>query len=358
MSGLDGLSSSIDSGADRGDRRGDREEDRPFPGAPPDRPPAPPVREDVKSWDEIKADPAAYQAALKELHAASGVPDAPEPSSKDVAPKAATNEPGRTGSTDAENVGEKEGAGDLRTDTSGDDDAEALRQEIATLKSDNAHHKAEIETLKSELSELKNEITEIKEALRERDSESTRASAGDQSFDEGQEEHKPGDKGVITHFHGDNLDLYTDGTRWVSGDTVKAMEARNVVGEKEDRSPGDISDLPPTGEKLVETEDSDAPRPQRVGRKLFREVDDFVDAAKTETDAVSMALKNPGPTNMCIEGAPPTRGPEITDASPHPTPTPGAIVEATLYTGLALFRTGQAIQHTLRREQRSGDGGN
>lgn len=360
MSGLDGLSSSSDSGADRGDRRGDREEDRPFPGAPLDRPPAPPVPEGTLSWDEIMADPATYEAALREMHAGrdsySGTLDALDPSGD---PSDSCGDGDASDRDTADPADEAREPGDNRADTSGDD-AEALRQEIASLKADNAQQKAEIENLKSEVSGLKSEIAEIREALRDpqRTSESCHGSGMEGQKPGEPEEHKPGDKGVITHFHGKDLDLYTDGTRWVSGDAVKAMEARNVVGEKDNRSPGDISDLPPTGEELVKTEESDLPRPQRLGRKLFREVDDVVDAAKTETDAVSMALKNPGPTNMCIEGSPPTRAPEITDASPHPTPTPGAIVEATLYTGLALFRTGQAIEHRLRRERRSDDGGN
>lgn len=361
MSGLDGLSSFGDSGADRGERRGDREEDRPYPRAPPERPSAWPLPEGTLSRAELMADPATSEAELKEMRAGrdsySGTLAALDPSWD---PSDSSGAADASHQDTADRAAEVPEPGDHQADRSGDD-AGVLRQEIASLKADNAQQKAEIESLKSEVSGLKSEIAEIKEALRDpqRTSESSRGSGTEgQRPGDAPEEHKPGDKGVITHFHGKDLDLYTDGTRWVSGDAVKAMEARNVVGEKVDRSPGDISDLPPTGEELVETEESDVPRAQRLGRKLFREVDDVVDAAKTETDAVSMALKNPGPTNMCIEGTPPTRGPEITDASPHPTPTPGAIVEATLYTGLALFRTGQAIEHSLRRERRSDDGGN
>lgn len=190
-------------------------------------------------------------------------------------------------------------------------------------------------------------------------------------------------KGMITHMHsearGQKLDLYTDGTHWVSGDAVRAAQAeterkpaaqrhditdvppmreqgRNIVGEKPDRSPGDTTDLPPTGEKLVEMEDMDVPRSQRFGRKFLHEYNDFVDAAKNETDVVRNVLAHPAPTGHA-ETTPPVRTPGYSDVPSHTAPDPSAIVEATLVTGLVLFRTGQVIAHRVNRERRSEDDG-
>lgn len=321
MSGLDGLSSSSDSGADRGDRRGDREEDRPFPGAPLDRPPAPPVPEGTLSWDEIMADPATYEAALKEMHAgrdsysgtldalnpswdssdSSGAADASHRDTADSAdevaqpgvPRLGAAEPERSDRAErpfpavpAENAREKEQAGDNRADASGDDTG-MLRQEIASLKADNAQQKAEIESVTSEVSGLKNEIAEIKETLRERDPNSGPDTPPEGA---GQKEPKPDDQGTLMHahseFHGEKLDLYTDGTRWVSGDATRAAQGKrehkpeaprlaisdvprmrdqgsNVIGER----PDDEADLPPEREELMEADNGKRSRMDRLRQK-------------------------------------------------------------------------------------------
>lgn len=93
---------------------------------------------------------------------------------------------------------------------------------------------------------------------------------------------QPGDKGVITHFHGPSVDLYTDGTRWASGDVVRArgterqrregtaevpsmrQHGRDTIGVR----PDDAADLPPERKELMETDDSDQSLTDRLRRRV------------------------------------------------------------------------------------------
>jgi hypothetical protein len=78
---------------------------------------------------------------------------------------------------------------------------------------------------------------------------------------------QPADQGSITHYHGEfkgqHVDLFTDGTRWAPGDRVPG---ENAVGQKPDRSPGDTSDLPSSGEQLLDMEDDKLSRSRPPGR--------------------------------------------------------------------------------------------
>ena len=79
-------------------------------------------------------------------------------------------------------------------------------------------------------------------------------------------------QGNVTHYHGEfkgqPVDLYTDGTRWPPGDQERG---ENVVGEKPDKSPGDTSDLPPTGEQLVDMENDKLSRFEGLRRESEKE---------------------------------------------------------------------------------------
>jgi hypothetical protein len=48
-------------------------------------------------------------------------------------------------------------------------------------------------------------------------------------------------------------------------------QGMNVVGDKPSRSPGDTSNLPPTGEKLLETEDDSASHLEKLRQKIYEE---------------------------------------------------------------------------------------
>lgn len=131
-------------------------------------------------------------------------------------------------------------------------------------------------------------------------------------------EPRAGDKGVITHFHGPTVDLYTDGTRWASGDVIRAREAererqagRERAAERPsepDRKPGpstdvpamrdygraylgetpnDAADLPSDRKELLESEDKDRSRTD----KAFRVLEDdevFGDAHDQSVDQGNM----------------------------------------------------------------------
>ena len=79
-------------------------------------------------------------------------------------------------------------------------------------------------------------------------------------------------QGNITHYHGEfkgePVDLYTDGTRWSPGDQERG---ENVVGQKPDKSPGGTSDLPPTGEQLVDMENDKLSRFEGLRRESEKE---------------------------------------------------------------------------------------
>lgn len=94
---------------------------------------------------------------------------------------------------------------------------------------------------------------------------------------------RPGDKGVITHFHaeyrGKNLDLYTDGTRWVSGDM-----ARPKHPEKPEVTDVTRTDLPPTGKELVDEANERGSVEKRFRRELWESGDDVVAGGKNVAD--------------------------------------------------------------------------
>jgi hypothetical protein len=94
-----------------------------------------------------------------------------------------------------------------------------------------------------------------------------------------------GDGHPVSHYHGEfkgqALDLYTDGTRWAPGDRPGGQ---NIAGEKPDRSPGDTSDLPPSGEQLLALDNDKASRAERMRREGYRQADGVLGIASKWTD--------------------------------------------------------------------------
>lgn len=224
-----------------------------------------------------------------------------------VAGEVVRDSPWEVGDPAAENVGERERAGDIRADASADE-TEELRQEIASLKADNAQQKAEIEGLKSEVSGLKGEFADIKEALRERD----------------QEEPNPDDEdGVLMHahseFHGEKLDLYTDGTRWRSGDALGATQQKDpeagrqgiadvpgmrdqgidVIGER----PDDESELPVSAEGMLEADEGES-KLDRLRNKTVRNLSDTVSSSGNQADVLRNILNTPPTANAEVMARP------------------------------------------------------
>jgi hypothetical protein len=113
-----------------------------------------------------------------------------------------------------------------------------------------------------------------------------RTDAGPAGSDEHQDgQAAAGDGHPVSHYHGEfkgqALDLYTDGTRWAPGDRV---DGANVAGDKPDRSPGDTSDLPPSGEQLLAMDSDKASRAERMRREGYRQADGVLDIASKWTE--------------------------------------------------------------------------
>jgi hypothetical protein len=126
----------------------------------------------------------------------------------------------------------------------------------------------------------------------------------------------------------------------------------NVVGDKPDRSPGDISDLPPTGEELLEAESDEATRPEKFRNKVYRSFDDVTDAAKDQSEAVQNLLERPQPAGH-PEVAVPSR-PEIVSASSQQGPIDaGTMVETFLVVGVLGYELGRWLRHKVNGDGRS-----
>jgi hypothetical protein len=85
-------------------------------------------------------------------------------------------------------------------------------------------------------------------------------------------ESRPDAQPVIAHYHADfkghRTDLYTDGTRWASGDPAR---------EHATAGRGELPDDSPTGEDLVDRAGEEGSVAERLRRELYGEGDDVVD---------------------------------------------------------------------------------
>lgn len=195
---------------------------------------------------------------------------------------------------------------------------------------------------------------------------------------------RDGKSGILhgrSEFLGQKLDLYTDGTRWIGGDAVRAAQAegararaegqpapqspgiadipqmrdlgRNTVGEKEARSPGDTSDLPPTGEELPENADQDKPKMERLKNKLYREIGDVNDAAKNQAESVRDAFAHPQPTG---HAGVPVPGPAVApQEAQHGGASPDSVTQLIVVGGVMGYQTARWVQHKINELTRSHD---
>ena len=140
--------------------------------------------------------------------------------------------------------------------------------------------------------------------------------------------------GGITHFHGEfkgqPLDLHTDGIRWTPGDQE---QGENVVGEKPDRSPGDTSDLPPTGDQLVDTAGDNAPTVERFRRELHRQSGDVADGLGKYTNLAHGVFSRPPAGSYEVT---PARTPYVSET--HYGTDVGSIATAAFVVGVLIDR--------------------
>jgi hypothetical protein len=159
---------------------------------------------------------------------------------------------------------------------------------------------------------------------------------------------------TITHYHSDfkdqPVDLYTDGTRWATGERV---DGENVVGEKPDRSPGDTSDLPPSGEELAETAgDGESSRLERLRRELYRHSDDAQDALEKNANLVHDVFSRPPTSSLEVS---PVHRPYISEM-PHYGADAGSVATAAFVLGVVIDRgVHQLMQNWQNIREREND---
>jgi hypothetical protein len=109
-----------------------------------------------------------------------------------------------------------------------------------------------------------------------------------------------------------------------------------VIGDEPDRSPGDTSDLPPSGEELVETADEDAPRTEKFRHQLYEAMEDIDDSLTDVAPTAQQILDQPPPTgHPGVMVDVPHLGPEFT---PIATPSVVGMVELALVAGVIAER--------------------
>ena len=158
-------------------------------------------------------------------------------------------------------------------------------------------------------------------------------------------EHHPDVRPVLTHFHaefkGHSTDLYTDGTRWASGDLA---QRGNVSAGR-----GEIPERLPTGEDLVDTAGEESSRIEKLRRELYDETGDLTD----DIDAGANRLHDifsPPPTSSYE--ATPVAGPHFS-ATQHPGMDVGAGAAALFALGLTIDRAATwAARHLEKRPER------
>jgi hypothetical protein len=128
-------------------------------------------------------------------------------------------------------------------------------------------------------------------------------------------------------------------------------QGANRVGDKPDRSPGDTSDLPPTGEQLLHMEDPDASRLEKLGNKIYEEFDDITDTAEKTADRVQQLLDRPSPTGH-PEVQVPTRPYIAPTLEQHATPDAGSIAELGIVLGVVGSRAYQALRDKVTQRRR------
>jgi hypothetical protein len=138
------------------------------------------------------------------------------------------------------------------------------------------------------------------------------------------------------------------GTGWEQG--------VSVVGDKPDKSPGDRSGLPPTGEELIHLESDDASRLERLGNKIYEEFDDIADVAEKVSNR-AQELFDLRPPAGHPEVRVPTQPYVTPTAEQHETADAGNIAQLGLVLGVIGFRTYQSVRRKLGERKGGSHGG-
>jgi hypothetical protein len=130
-------------------------------------------------------------------------------------------------------------------------------------------------------------------------------------------------------------------------------QGTNVVGGKPDKSPGDTSDLPPTGQELLEMEDDKEPRAEKVRNEFARDFGDVDDAFKNTVTSVQQVLDQPPPAGH--PGVQVDSHPQwVPESQPSATPDVGSMVELGLVTVVLADRTIDYVRHKVAEMRGTG----
>ncbi len=122
----------------------------------------------------------------------------------------------------------------------------------------------------------------------------------------------------------------------------------NVVGDKPNRSPDDTSDLPPTGEQLLDMDSDKLSRVEQFRREFYKEAEDVADAVEKEGGMVIDLTERP-PTGSHTEV--PSHQPAISLPADHATDS-GQLALAGLVAGVLVFETARRVRNTLEARRR------
>jgi hypothetical protein len=124
----------------------------------------------------------------------------------------------------------------------------------------------------------------------------------------------------------------------------------NIVGDKPDRSPGDTSDLPPSGEQLLHMEKEEASRFDKFRNELNRDFGDISDVVKQKAETAQQILERPPPIGHPEVAVP--AGPQIRpETQAHAIPDVGTVADIGLVLGVVGIQTGRWIRHKLAERQ-------
>jgi hypothetical protein len=119
------------------------------------------------------------------------------------------------------------------------------------------------------------------------------------------------------------------------------QQGRNTVGDKPDRSPGDTSDLPPTGTELLDMDSDDLSRFEKLRKETYKETDDIFDV--TEKDGGTLKDLFDRPPTVSHTEIP--SGHAVIDQAPTSGIDGGHLVTAGLVVGIIGLETARAISH-------------
>jgi hypothetical protein len=139
-------------------------------------------------------------------------------------------------------------------------------------------------------------------------------------------------------------DMYQDYLKEQESDQGTGWsEGANVVGDKDDRSPGDTADLPPTGQELLDMDSDTMSTLDRLRNRVYEDADDVLDIAE-KTGNRGFELFDRPPTAAHTET--PVGHPEFTVPDQHGVEG-GQIVVAGLVVGMLGYEAARAVRHKI-----------